>query len=148
MENRRVGGSSIGAQGACRPSRGTYERESPKADSGVFDLDFVFARVFGAISRKKFCTRKIASARARAGAMQREKSSQRRRHHAAARTSDVTKALEACGFLHCAKKREVTCKISRATRTGAMHCAVLVRATRRARAAVAHFSLTGFGVFR
>ena len=43
---------------------------------------------------------------------------------------------------------ELTLKISRATRAVTMHCAVIMRATSRARGGVAHFSLTGFGVFR
>ena len=39
-------------------------------------------------------------------------------------------------------------KISRTARAVTMHCAVIVRATSRARVVAAHFSLTGFGVFR
>jgi hypothetical protein len=49
-----------------RTSRRVLERESPDADSRVFDLDSAFAHSFDATSRKKFCTGGVVPSGARA----------------------------------------------------------------------------------
>jgi hypothetical protein len=100
------------------------------------------------LGEKKFRTPRSALARARAGVDRSARTHSHGVHEAARATSNIAETLESCGFLCRAKNREVTRKISRASRTGTTHCGVVTRATSRARLVTAHFSLTGFGVFR
>jgi hypothetical protein len=60
---------------------------------------------------------------------------------------DDQKTLDSCGFLQCHENRGIAAKYSRVKKLRAMNCDVTDRATLRARAVVAHFSLRRFGVF-
>jgi hypothetical protein len=63
-----------------------------------------------------------------------------------AENCDSAKTLVPCGFLRNAKKRSASLKSSLGKIMRAMNCIAVARATRRARAVIAHFLLTGFGV--
>jgi len=63
-----------------------------------------------------------------------------------AENCDSAKTLVPCGFLRTAKKRSASLKSSPGKIMRAMNCIAVARATRGARAIIAHFLLTGFGV--
>jgi hypothetical protein len=63
-----------------------------------------------------------------------------------AENCDSAKTLVPCGFLRNTKKRSASLKSSLGKIMRAMNCITVARATRGARAVIAHFLLTGFGV--
>jgi hypothetical protein len=77
-----------------------------------------------------------------------DKISSRRETASTASQPGIIKTLDSCGFLHCSNKREVSHKISQATRRDAMLHRIGARATPRMSLEAVHFSLAGFGVFQ
>jgi hypothetical protein len=125
LENRRVRGSRIDAQGLA--GRRTV-RASANHSTLIRALSIrirLRARARHGLGEKKFRACRIALARTRARLARHARLSSRGSRGSARRASDVTESLESCGFLHRSRKHEVTHRISRATRAGTTRCVVI-----------------------